>query len=205
MNVLQQGLQRYFTPAQIERIAGFKVGIAGAGGLGSNCAAFLTRSGFNNFVIADFDLVEPSNLNRQFYFAEQVGHLKVDALAVNLRMINPDLKIDTRVCRVTAENALEIFAECDIVIEAFDQAEDKRIFCETFYHTGKLLIAASGLAGWHQPDDIIISKIHDKFFLVGDRASAVSSTCPPCAPKVNIAAAKQANIALSAALNAASK
>jgi sulfur carrier protein ThiS adenylyltransferase len=200
MNILRQGLERYFSQAQLERIAGLTVGIAGAGGLGSNCAAMLTRSGFCNFVIADFDLVEPSNLNRQFYFATQVGHLKVEALAANLRLINPDLNLATYSCRIQRDNALEIFAACDIIIEAFDQPEDKRILCEAFYHTGKLLIAASGLAGWHQPDDIVISKIHDKFFIVGDQHSAVSPSSPPCAPKVNIAAAKQANIVLSAAL-----
>ena len=48
----------------------FRVGIAGAGGLGSNCAVALARSGVGTLVIADYDVIESSNLNRQYYFIE---------------------------------------------------------------------------------------------------------------------------------------
>ncbi len=56
------------------------VGIAGAGGLGSNCAAHLVRVGFRKLKLVDFDVVETGNLDRQFYFADQVGMYKVEAL-----------------------------------------------------------------------------------------------------------------------------
>ena len=72
-----------------------RVGIAGAGGLGSNCAWMLVRSGFTDFVIVDHDRVEASNLNRQFFFARQVGMPKVQALSENLLAINPDVKVMT--------------------------------------------------------------------------------------------------------------
>ena len=52
----------------IERLSGFRVGIAGAGGLGSNCAISLARTGVGTIVIADFDIVEASNLTRQYSF-----------------------------------------------------------------------------------------------------------------------------------------
>ena len=48
------------------------VGIAGAGGLGSNCAASLARTGVGKLIIADFDVVSEANLNRQFYFYDQI-------------------------------------------------------------------------------------------------------------------------------------
>ena len=51
----------------------FRVGIAGAGGLGSNCAVALARSGVGTLVIADFDIIEAANLNRQYYFTDQIG------------------------------------------------------------------------------------------------------------------------------------
>jgi sulfur carrier protein ThiS adenylyltransferase len=51
----------------------FTVGIAGCGGLGSNCAVALARSGVGRLVLADFDCVERSNLNRQYFFLSQVG------------------------------------------------------------------------------------------------------------------------------------
>ena len=71
----------------------FRVGIAGAGGLGSNCAAALARCGVGTLVIADFDIVEESNLSRQYYFTDQVGMLKTEALKENIRRINPDVVV----------------------------------------------------------------------------------------------------------------
>ena len=65
------------------------VGIAGVGGLGSAVAVSLARIGVGKLIIADFDVVEPSNLNRQQYFVDQLGYFKVDALTENLRRINP--------------------------------------------------------------------------------------------------------------------
>ena len=58
------------TPFVHERVKSAKVGIAGLGGLGSNIAVMLARTGIGELVLADFDLVEPSNLNRPalFYF-----------------------------------------------------------------------------------------------------------------------------------------
>ena len=61
-----------------------KIGIAGAGGIGSNVAACLVRSGVQQLKIVDFDSVDESNLNRQFYFHDQIGRPKVQALAENL-------------------------------------------------------------------------------------------------------------------------
>jgi len=49
------------------------VGIAGAGGLGSNAAAALARAGVGRLIIADFDIVESTDLNRQYYFFDQIG------------------------------------------------------------------------------------------------------------------------------------
>ena len=60
------------------------VGIAGAGGLGSVVAENLARSGVGKLIIADYDSVEPSNLNRQRYALAQLGSPKVQALAENI-------------------------------------------------------------------------------------------------------------------------
>ncbi len=55
-----------------DHLAQFRVGIAGAGGLGSNCAVALARSGIGTIVVSDYDVIEPANLNRQYYFTSQV-------------------------------------------------------------------------------------------------------------------------------------
>ena len=80
----------YLKPDEANALGSACVGIAGAGGLGSNCAMHLVRSGIGKLVIADFDTVNESNLNRQFFFRDQVGRVKVEALRENLLRINPE-------------------------------------------------------------------------------------------------------------------
>jgi len=93
-NKFECGLLKYFNKDDLNKIRSVKIGIAGAGGPGSNCAMNLVRCGFDNFIIMDFDKIDASNLNRQFYFAEQIGMLKTEALKQNLKRINPDVKIE---------------------------------------------------------------------------------------------------------------
>jgi len=197
MNSFTKELIAYLGKESFEKLDKVRIGIAGAGGLGSNCAAFLVRSGFRKFKIYDFDRVSYSNLNRQFYFYDQVGDSKVDALRVNLSRINPDLELDPFNECITLENVSEVFRDCDIVIEAFDKAECKKMLAEAYMNSGKLYISASGLAGWGNSDNITIKKIYELFYLVGDSVSEASTALPPFAPKVNVAAAKEADIALS--------
>ena len=196
MNALTTGLARYLDETRLQRIRQTKVGIAGAGGLGSNCAQLLVRSGFIDFVLVDFDVVECSNLNRQFYFEDQIGQAKIQALAWNLHRINPALKLRTVQERVGADNVYQLFADCDVVVEAFDSPVSKRMIAEAYSQSGKLLVAASGLAGWGDKDRIKVHRIHSRFFLVGDLTSGVEGGLPPLAPRVMIAAAKQADIVL---------
>ena len=99
------------------------VGIAGMGGLGSNVAVALTRLGLGKLIIADFDLVENSNLNRQQYYLDQVGQPKVDASTDNLKRINPHIDIQAHRIRLTAANIPEIFAKADVIAECFDRSE----------------------------------------------------------------------------------
>ena len=105
------------TEAERAALEAAKVGIAGAGGLGSNCAAHLVRAGVRRLVIADFDVVAESNLNRQFYFRDQIGRKKVDALAENLRRIEPGLELELACERLDGARARELFADCDVVVE----------------------------------------------------------------------------------------
>lgn len=196
MNNFERALAEYIGEERLSKIQKVKIGIGGAGGLGSNCAFNLVRSGFRRFKIVDFDVVEASNLNRQFYFSDQIGIPKVKALEQNLKRINPDIAIETGMERITDENVKYVFEDCDAVVEAFDRVEYKTMIVESYYSSGKLLVAASGLAGWGNSDEIKIRRIHDKFYMVGDFVSEVNGKTPPVSPRVNIAAAKQADIIL---------
>lgn len=124
-----------------------KVGIAGVGGIGSNVAVNLVRSGITSFLIVDFDRVEESNLNRQFYFYDQIGSLKIDALSINLKRINPEIEIKRIATRIDTTNIERIFDSCDVLVEGFDRQSDKKMFLEHFASIGKPIVSANGIAG----------------------------------------------------------
>ena len=187
------GANPYLTDSERQVLESARIGIAGAGGLGSNVAAHLVRAGVKKFVICDFDTVNASNLNRQFFFRDQLGRKKVAALEENLRRIDPDLELEMRDVRLTAENAADTFAACDLVVEAFDNAAAKAMLYGALLPRGVRLVAASGLAGWGRSAAIKIRQVGANLVLVGEGASGVNATREPVSPRVGIAAAMQAN------------
>ncbi|PKP42351.1 MAG: thiamine biosynthesis protein ThiF [Bacteroidetes bacterium HGW-Bacteroidetes-10] len=173
------------------------IGIAGAGGLGSNCAASLIRSGIGKLIIADFDVVTDANLNRQFFFHDQIGERKVDALRDNLLRICPFASLQMHNIKVSPENISLLFSTCDIVVEAFDLADQKQMLIE--YMLENLphipVVAASGLAGWGGADMLRTIR-SGSLYICGDETSEVSDENPPLAPKVNIVSNLQADTVL---------
>ncbi|BBO78860.1 thiamine biosynthesis protein ThiF [Desulfosarcina widdelii] len=200
-NHFRSGLKAHFSEEQIQLLASVRVGIAGAGGLGSNAAAHLVRSGIRRLVVADFDRVEASNLNRQFYFADQLGLKKVAALKVNLLRIDPSLEMESVDLRLDAANIRHTFRNCTIVLEALDRARDKKMMADCFLTDSRLFVCASGIGGWGDADRIHTRKIGGTNYVVGDGRSETSAAMPPTAAIVGIAAAKQADIVVAAILN----
>ncbi|MDD4956880.1 MAG: sulfur carrier protein ThiS adenylyltransferase ThiF [Candidatus Omnitrophica bacterium] len=178
-----------------ERVSSARIGIAGAGGLGSNCAMNLVRSGFNDILIVDHDVVEVSNLTRQFYFRDQVGKNKVDALKENLLLIDPDLDIKCEKTRLSADNITDIFADREVVVEALDKAEEKSMLVSEFASSDKFVVSVSGIAGYGRSDEIKLRRIGTNLVMIGDMLSDVREE-HPFSPRVNIAAAKQADVVL---------
>lgn len=193
---LNRGLQTYLSDFDLTLLGNTRIGIAGAGGLGSNTAMMLVRSGIKRLVLADFDRIEASNLNRQFYFMDQTGRFKVECLQDNLKRIASDLDLQIHRDKILPGHAEELFSRCDLVIEAFDRAEYKQMLIQELVPLGKMVISASGLAGYGKSDAIRISRPKQNWYLVGDRQSEAGGVLPPLAPRVMIAAAKQADIAL---------
>lgn len=186
------------TPGVHARLKRAIVGIAGVGGLGSAIAVALTRSGVGQLIVADFDLVEPSNLNRQQYFVDQIGLPKVEALRENLARINPYVKVSVFQGRLTAENIPQLFAGVDVMVEAFDRAEQKAMLVETFLaqFPVKPLVAASGMAGYGPSNTIVTRRAGSRLILVGDGTTAAAPGQGLMAPRVGIAAHHQANAVL---------
>ncbi len=178
------------------------VGIAGAGGLGSNCAASLVRCGVGTIIIADFDTINETNLNRQYFFFEQIGEKKVEAIKVNLLKINPYVNVITIDKKLEADDITEVFSKCDVIVEAFDNAEMKKMIIETVLNkmSDKPLIVGSGLAGYGNTSEIKLQK-YENLYIYGDGTNDVSEENPPLAPKVNIVANMQADVVLSILLN----
>ena len=186
------------TPGVHARIAMSRVGIAGAGGLGSNIAIALARIGVGQLVIADFDQVEPSNLNRQQYFIDQIGLPKVVALKENLQRINPYVKVETFMGRIDPQNLTQVFADVDVLVEAFDAPDQKAMLTTTHLQQSPdcPLVAASGMAGYASSNSIQTRKICNNFYLVGDQTTAAKPGQGLMAPRVSIAAGHQANAVL---------
>ena len=173
----------------------FKVGIAGAGGLGSNCAASLARTGVGTLVIADFDKIESSNISRQFYFIDQVGMMKTTALKENLKRIRPEMNVVVHQTVLNEKNIPSVFRDCQVIVEAFDRADMKQMLVETVQKelTGIPLIVGSGLAGWGNTEILKFRKIDETLFICGDEMSEATDDYPPLAPRVCIVASMQAN------------
>ena len=187
----------------LERIEAARVGVAGAGGLGSNCAANLTRVGFRKFKIVDFDKIDHSNLDRQFYFNDQVGRYKTDALRENLLRISPGIELDMVNERIDRDNAVRLFVECDIVAECLDTAAGKSMLVTELLKAGKPVVSVSGLGGVGSSDDIKVHKIRDGLIIIGDLERDIAKY-PALAPRVSLAAAKQADVILEYIVNKAS-
>jgi len=173
------------------------VGIAGAGGLGSNAAVLLARAGVGRLIVADFDVVEPSDLNRQFYFLDQIGQPKVLALEENLKKVNPYSTYEMHNVKITPENIKDIFSRADLLIEAFDMADQKQMLIEQWltHFPDKPIIAASGLAGFGGNNKLRQRKLGN-LYICGDEASECDECTAPMAPRITVVAAMQANLAV---------
>ena len=174
-----------------------KVCILGLGGLGSNVAVLLARSGIGYLKLVDFDIVEASNLNRQQYRISHVGMKKTEAIKTIIKEINPFVEIEVLNKKVDRENILSIVGDIEIVVEAFDVAETKAMAIEELLINGdKILVSASGMAGLGSANEIITRKIRDNFYLVGDNYSDYEEYSGIMSTRVMICAAHQANIVL---------
>ncbi|WP_300276528.1 sulfur carrier protein ThiS adenylyltransferase ThiF [Peptacetobacter sp.] len=182
------------TPKVHERLKKGTVAILGLGGLGSNIASSLARVGVGKLILADFDVVEPSNLNRQNYFINDIGKLKTSATADNIKMINPFVEIKIINDRISKEN-MNLFSDADIIVEAFDNPKCKAEISNyvLIHMKDKYLVASSGMAGYYDSNIIQTKKLRDKFYICGDFINEAKEGDGLMAPRVSICANHMAN------------
>ena len=183
------------TPGVHELVKRATVGIMGLGGLGSPVAVALARIGVGRLILADFDVVEPSNLNRQQYFVEQIGLRKTVALKENITRINPYVRVELVDDRLTEENIPLYFKEADVLAECFDDPVMKACALRAFRMRMAALgyVGASGMAGYGDNNTIATREIFPQVFLVGDGMSESGPGQGLMAPRVGIVAHHQAN------------
>lgn len=181
-----------------EKISSARVAIAGLGGLGSNIAVNLARLGVGELMLVDFDKVEPSNLNRQYYFTRHLGHYKTDALSEIIRELNPYVLIEPLKEKVTTDNIKTLFFDEKILCEAFDLAENKAMLVGGVLADcpNTVIVSGSGMAGYSSANNITTHKCSERLFICGDMVSDIESTNGLMAPRVAICAGHQTNMIL---------
>ncbi|MDP8212894.1 MAG: sulfur carrier protein ThiS adenylyltransferase ThiF [Candidatus Zapsychrus exili] len=195
MNQFHEGLLKYLTQEQFDKIQSVNIGIGGAGGLGSNVAIILVRSGFKNIEILDLDTIEPSNLNRQQYFINEIGQNKIDTLKNRLLKINPDLNIKAHHVKWSKNNGENFFKNCEFIIEAFDKTEYKHEFVEYYQDKAPTIITGNGMAGISNEHPILVKKL-DNIYFVGDNKTDTNDGHPPMSPRVTMCASMMAEVVL---------
>jgi len=180
-----------------KKLKGSSVGIAGLGGLGSNAAVALARAGVGRLVLVDFDKVEEDNLDRQYYFLDQIGKFKVDALRDNIERINPEVKVEIHDLKLVKGSMEKPFSGVDVVIEALDDAKSKADFIEEIML--KLpdtpVVGVSGVAGYGHSDRIVTRRCGN-LYLVYDEDARSSDDDVLVASRVALMANWEANLAI---------
>ena len=121
-----------------------KVLIIGAGGLGGPVAVYLALAGIGTIGIVDFDTVDLSNLQRQvLHNSETVGWSKVDSARVTLQRYNPAVNVVTHEVPITSDNAMELMADYDIVVNGADNFATRYLVNDAAYLSGKPLVDGS--------------------------------------------------------------
>lgn len=184
-----------FSPQVYRKLQQAAVGIAGLGGLGSNVAVMLARSGIGRLKLADFDKVDLSNLNRQVYDIRHLGRSKTEALTERLREINPYIELEIFDGRITEENACRVFDGYRYICEAFDVPQAKAMLAQQVLcgQPEAYLVSGSGMAGCGDADEIHTRKVNSRFYVCGDETTDIAQGIGLMAPRVAVCAGHQAN------------
>ncbi len=126
-----------------DRIAESHIGIAGAGGLGSPAALYLTAAGIGAITICDSHQVDISNLNRQIlYTTGDIGAEKTVQAKERLSALNPEIRIETFQGRITDDNITEVFSGCDMILDCLDNLESRLMLNRYCWDAGVPLLHA---------------------------------------------------------------
>ena len=192
---LDQAFDARFPEEMQTKLRNARVAVAGLGGLGSNIAVMLARSGIGELLLVDFDTVDVTNLNRQMYLIPQLGKPKAEALPEILYQINPYLTYRSVCIKVTPNNVKELFSEYPIVCEAFDKPDQKAMLVrELLMQCPKTTaVSGNGMAGYADANEIRTCQVMKRLYVCGDQSTDVGNGIGLIAPRVAVCAAHEAN------------
>lgn len=192
---LDQAFDARFPEEMRTKLRNARVAVAGLGGLGSNIAVMLARSGIGELLLVDFDTVDVTNLNRQMYLIPQLGKPKAEALPEILYQINPYLTYRSVCIKVTPGNVKELFSEYPIVCEAFDKPDQKAMLVrELLMQCPKtIVVSGNGMAGYADANEIRTCQVMKRLYVCGDQSTDVGNGIGLIAPRVAVCAAHEAN------------
>ena len=125
-----------------------KVAVVGAGGLGGHAVELLARLGVGHLTVIDDDCFVETNLNRQLLAGMRtLGTNKAVAAAARVAEVNPEVCLTAIPCRLTTENALELLAGQDVIVDALDNYSSRRILLEAAQRL-KVPVVYAAIAGF---------------------------------------------------------
>ena len=192
---LDQAFDARFPEEMQTKLRNARVAVAGLGGLGSNIAVMLARSGVGELLLVDFDTVDVTNLNRQMYLIPQLGKPKAEALPEILYQINPYLTYCSVCIKVTPDNVKELFSEYPIVCEAFDKPDQKAMLVRELLMQcpETTVVSGNGMAGYADANEIRTCQVMKRLYVCGDQSTDVGNGIGLIAPRVAVCAAHEAN------------
>lgn len=127
-----------------KKLKAAKVLVIGSGGLGSPLLLYLAAAGVGHIGIVDFDVVDQSNLQRQVLFnVNDIGQSKAATAKRKLEQLNPHIKISVYDMALTKDNALDLFAQYDVVADGTDNFPTRYLVNDACVLTGKINVYAS--------------------------------------------------------------
>lgn len=195
---LEQAMDQRFGREVYDKFKAARVCIAGLGGLGSNIALMLARSGIGTLKLIDFDVVDITNLNRQAYRIEHIGQPKTEALKQMIQEVNPYLTVETVQGKVTEDNMEALFSGETLVCEAFDNPQAKAMLVNYLleHQPETKICSGSGMAGYGSSNEIVTTHPMKQLYLCGDRVSDSYAGIGLLSPRVSLCAAHEANMVL---------
>ena len=160
--------------------------VVGCGGLGGYIIEMLARTGLGKLRVVDGDCFEESNLNRQLLSTPAlIGTGKAETAAARIAEINPDVQAEAFSVFLNEENADELISGCDLVMDALDNVESRRVLARACERQNVPMVFGA-IAGWlaqcalSLPGDGLIEKLYPEGIEIKDK-SALSFTPALCA------------------------